>query len=194
MKKGKLFVIIVIAVISVLLIISSLDYTVLAIAPNQLDGNITNPPNMNVDFVNNITDLVRWAGEFIAVGALMVMGIKYVMGSIEEKAGYKKSMLPYVVGCFILFGASLLIPEIEDLLANIGTNNDAVGNSILGIIQYIGSIASVMAIMILGIKYMLGSVEERATYKRTMVPYVIGIVLIFAAVTIVTTIAKIVVI
>ena len=42
--------------------------------------------------------------------------------------------------------------------------------------------------MILGIKYMLGSVEEKASYKKSMMPYLIGSVLIFGAVNVTATI------
>jgi len=42
----------------------------------------------------------------IAVGAMMVIGIKYMSGSLEEKANYKKKMVPYLVGCVILFRSS----------------------------------------------------------------------------------------
>ena len=55
------------------------------------------------------------------------------------------------------------------------------GNKIIGAIQLIGSIVSVLTLVVLGIKYMTGSVEERAEYKKTMMPYVIGAALIFAA-------------
>ena len=51
----------------------------------------------------------------------------------------------------------------------------------IGIIQKIGSIVSVIVLIALGIKYMVGSIEERAQYKETMIPYVIGALLIFAA-------------
>lgn len=53
------------------------------------------------------------------------------------------------------------------------------GGKIVGTIQVIGVIVSIGALMILGIKYMLGSSEERAEYKKTMLPYLAGIVLIF---------------
>lgn len=52
-------------------------------------------------------------------------------------------------------------------------------NKIIGVIQVIGSIASVAALIIMGIKYMLGSVEEKAEYKKTMRPYIIGVVIFF---------------
>lgn len=56
----------------------------------------------------------------------------------------------------------------------------SLGNTIIGIVQFIGSFTSVIALIVLGIKYMTGSVEEKAEYKKTMVPYVIGAILVFA--------------
>lgn len=55
-----------------------------------------------------------------------------------------------------------------------------IGNTIIGIIQIIGTITSVLVLAILGIKYMLGSAEERAEYKKSMTPYLIGAVMVFA--------------
>ncbi len=52
-------------------------------------------------------------------------------------------------------------------------------NVILGAIQAIGTVASVAMLIVIGIKYMLGSVEERAEYKKTLVPYLIGAFLLF---------------
>lgn len=50
---------------------------------------------------------------------------------------------------------------------------------ILGIIRIVGTVVSVVMLVIIGIKYMVGSVEEKADYKSSMVPYVIGAALIF---------------
>ncbi|MBE5819840.1 MAG: hypothetical protein E7310_03360 [Clostridiales bacterium] len=63
-----------------------------------------------------------------------------------------------------------------------GTDNiQTFGNRLVGILQVIGIIASVAILIVLGIKYMMGSAEEKAEYKKTMIPYLIGAVLIFAA-------------
>ena len=56
-----------------------------------------------------------------------------------------------------------------------------VGGRILGIIRVVGTIAAVGILIVLGIKYMMGSAEERAEYKKTLFPYFIGAILIFAA-------------
>ena len=57
----------------------------------------------------------------------------------------------------------------------------SLGGKIVGIIRVIGTIAAVAMITVIGIKYMVGSAEERAEYKKTMFPYLVGAVLIFAA-------------
>lgn len=64
------------------------------------------------------------------------------------------------------------------------------GNDILGIIRIVGTVISVGVLMVLGIKYMMGSAQEKAEYKKTFIPYVIGVVLLFAATNIAPAIAS----
>ncbi len=59
-----------------------------------------------------------------------------------------------------------------------------IGNNVIGAIQIIASLSSVIVLVVLGIKYMLGSVEERAEYKKTMIPYVIGAIMVFGIINI----------
>jgi len=58
------------------------------------------------------------------------------------------------------------------------------GNSVVKVISTVGIVISVVMLIILGIKYMMGSIEERADYKKSLVPYMIGAGLVFAASTI----------
>lgn len=51
--------------------------------------------------------------------------------------------------------------------------------------QTVGIVVAVVILLILGIKYMIGSAEEKAEYKKTMIPYIVGAILIFASTTIV---------
>lgn len=57
-------------------------------------------------------------------------------------------------------------------------------SSLLGAINTIGIIVSMIALIAIGIKYMFGSVEEKAEYKKTMIPYIIGFVLLMTCTTI----------
>ena len=54
------------------------------------------------------------------------------------------------------------------------------GNSLIGILQVVGIVLSVVIVIVLGIKYMLGSAEEKSEYKKSMIPYIVGAALIFA--------------
>lgn len=71
-------------------------------------------------------------------------------------------------------------PNTTEANAKMGT----VGSKILGVIRVVGTLIAVGTIMVLGIKYMMGSAEEKAEYKKTMIPYLIGAVLLFAGVNI----------
>ena len=59
------------------------------------------------------------------------------------------------------------------------------GQSIVTIMQTVGIVVAVVVLLVLGIKYMMGSAEEKAEYKKTMIPYLVGAILIFASTTIV---------
>lgn len=65
-------------------------------------------------------------------------------------------------------------------------------NAIVGSIRVVGSIISVITLIIIGIKYMIASAEERAEYKKTMKPYIIGAVLLFGITNILVIISNIV--
>lgn len=58
----------------------------------------------------------------------------------------------------------------------------AVGN-LLGTINVIGVIVSVIVLIVIGIKYMLGSIEEKAEYKKTMIGYIIGAIMVMSMTT-----------
>ncbi len=73
---------------------------------------------------------------------------------------------------------------------NLENNTKTLGivGTIINVIQMIGIIIALISIGLLGIKYMTGSVEQKAEYKKTMVPFVVGVGLI----TVTTTIVKII--
>lgn len=66
-----------------------------------------------------------------------------------------------------------------------------IGNTIIGFIQIIATILSVIILAIMGIKYMTGSIEEKAEYKKSMFPYVIGVIIVFSITTLLGIIANI---
>ena len=99
----------------------------------------------------------------------------------------KKSVKIISILMIALMAISVALPVfgIEDVNPNMdliqGSNVGNTLNSVLGVLRYIGIFAAVAILMILGIKYMMGSAEEKAEYKKTLIPYVIGAVLLLAA-------------
>ena len=74
-----------------------------------------------------------------------------------------------------------------DKLTGTGGKTDEIEKAGAGVLTYISVIASaisIIAMILLGIKYMLGSVEEKAEYKKTLIPYLIGAICVFGATTI----------
>ena len=61
----------------------------------------------------------------------------------------------------------------------------SIGNKIVNIIQVVGIVIAVVVLLVIGIKYMIGSASEKAEYKKTMIPYIVGAILIFAGTSIV---------
>lgn len=68
---------------------------------------------------------------------------------------------------------------------------ESIGNQVVGVLQVLGSIISVAMLGFLGIKYMLGSADEKAEYKKTLRPYVIGAFMIFGITNILVIVVKI---
>jgi len=85
--------------------------------------------------------------------------------------------------------------ELIKKMGNVGTyeNEDLTdaGEKVVGIIQTVGTIAAIAILSILGIKYMAGSMEERADIKKAMIPYIVGAILLFATTSIVSMIYSI---
>lgn len=91
-------------------------------------------------------------------------------------------LLMIVIMLLSTFSIVIAAPTDPSTLTGTDTTSfNKAGQNIIGVIQAIGSITAVVVLVALGIKYMMGSVEEKAEYKKTLMPYVIGAVLIFAA-------------
>ncbi len=75
------------------------------ITPDMIDGKVDGA-KLDLSFIDTIENFIKVIGTFLAVGILMIIGIKYVTGSVEEKANYKKTMIPYVIRMFCTIWSS----------------------------------------------------------------------------------------
>ena len=100
-------------VATILLVVSLGASTVLGLTPSQMTG--TEPTSTDIqDLGNKIIGILQTLGVVLSVVILIILGIKYMMGSAEEKAEYKKTMIPYLVGAAFIF----LAPTIANVVYN----------------------------------------------------------------------------
>ena len=93
-------------VIGIILIFTNISYGATSIPP-KFNENASFSGNAKLtEFGAIIATVIRNVGIIVAVILLMILGIKYMMGSTEERASYKKSAIPYLVGAVLLFGAA----------------------------------------------------------------------------------------
>ncbi|MEE1389456.1 MAG: TrbC/VirB2 family protein [Clostridia bacterium] len=54
---------------------------------------------------DQIYNILLAIGTVIAVIIGAILGIQFMVGSMDEKAKVKESLIPFVIGCVIIFGA-----------------------------------------------------------------------------------------
>ena len=73
------------------------------------DSNIATINQENADTVlNSIYNIMLAIGITVTVIWGLVIAIKLMMSSVEEKAEYKKLLWPYLVGCIVIFGSFII--------------------------------------------------------------------------------------
>ena len=106
MKLSKVFSIVTVAV----MLLAAISNVVLAIDPSQITGQTGTDAADKVQTVGeNILGVVQTVGTIAAIVTLIILGIKYMMGSAEEKAEYKKTLMPYVIGAVLVLAAANIV-------------------------------------------------------------------------------------
>lgn len=92
------------------------------IDPNSYDPR----PSFNIEDVEPLTnkfgviiDVIKTFGTIATVIWLLILGIKYMVGSVTERADYKKSMIPYIIGVVIFFSLTQILGIIIGIAGNI---------------------------------------------------------------------------
>lgn len=121
-KKIKMFALIIMAIVMVAMlstVVSAATNVDAADLAGKLHGTTTSASNSITGMGNQIIGIITTVGVVVAVVVLLVLGIKYMMGSASEKAEYKKTMIPYLVGAILIFGASAITKVVVSIGAGI---------------------------------------------------------------------------
>ena len=106
--KRKIFFIL---IIFILMICSThiVQATTISNIIQGADGFITNGSSSDMIAGDNLSDIIYNVllilGTVIAVIVGSVLGIQFITGSVEQKAKVKDSLIPFVIGCVVIFGA-----------------------------------------------------------------------------------------
>ncbi len=112
----------IISILAVILCVIMAMTTCFALEANEIQPS-SSAGNYGLGTIgSNIATVIRNVGVVVAVIILMVIGIKYMLGSAEEKAEYKKVFVPYVIGAVLLFAASAIAQVVVTFSESVGDN------------------------------------------------------------------------
>ena len=78
---------------------------------NMADGSVVTENIIDIDesklrdSSNDIYNILLYSGIALSVLIGAVLGIQFVTSSVEDKAKVKEALIPYIVGCVVIFGA-----------------------------------------------------------------------------------------
>lgn len=125
--KRILYILMIIAII--LAPISSVQATragdVINDGKSFIQKGTSNGDNINVfskdalkDISNTLYNVLLVVGIVIAVLLGAIMGVKFIIEGAEGKAEVQKALVPYVIGCIVVFGAFAIWKIVVTILQN----------------------------------------------------------------------------
>ena len=115
-KRVRIFSIIMLIIITLSSFMATISYADL-INPNDYNHNNSNDevPEKFTNMVGIIATTIQTIGVILSVIVIGLLGIKYMTGSVEERADYKKSMIPFLVGTVLIVAVGTIIRIVNDL-------------------------------------------------------------------------------
>ena len=77
------------------------------------DDNYTDKTRIIIIKVDGAT-----IGVIVAVIGIIFLGIKYMTGAAEEQAKVKETLIPFVIGCIVVFGAFAIWSAVVNIIQN----------------------------------------------------------------------------
>ena len=146
-----------------------------------------NNSSQAIEVVNEFVEMVNVIGTTIIVLATIILGIKYIIGSVESKTEVKESLVTLLVACIFFFGwtaiSNIIIPDGRLVVSDV---NDTTYKSMIGRIfdvgVFIANVASIAAIIFVGVKYIFSGASGKADLKGKSPYFIIGIIFAFCSV------------
>lgn len=160
------------------------------------EGNVS---EKSIEIVNQFMDIVNYVGTTLIIIATMFLGVKYMFGSVEGKSEVKESLMTLLVACVFFFGWQYIRDII--LIGTGGTQLFLVSNDdasyknlfgrLLGVVIMIVKVAAIVGVIYVGVRYIFSGATGKAELKGKSAYFVIGIILTFSSVTVLTVFANV---
>lgn len=86
----------------------------------EIDAGLAKTEKFSTRLISNFFVIYKVAGVGIAIIILMVMGAKFMWGSVEQKAEVKKHLIVYVTGAVVFFASAFIVGILQDfIIANL---------------------------------------------------------------------------
>lgn len=129
MKKNIKFIVLIISVLCIFSLITPkytfADIDTGSFNPYDIDKNGVDQKTVT-KYANNVYSILYIVAIVISVIALMILGLKYIIGSATDKADYKKTLIPVLIGIFIVACITSILGVIASVGGSINDSADAV--------------------------------------------------------------------
>ena len=138
------------------------------------------------DALKELENLVKFIGNLVFVTVTVVLGVKYIWGSVESKSDVKESLATLVIAALVFYGYStlsnLFITGNNLVFINTGSY-EFTARQIYSTILYACNFLAVGGLVYVGVKYLMAGAEGKAELKTKGVPLVLGVIMVYATIT-----------
>lgn len=107
------------AKIAIILVTLAMVFGLKSFAKNiTFDPKAPNDPKAK-GIANNIIGIIQFVAVAIALGMLIIIGIKYITAEPSEKANIKDQSLVYLFGAVLIFAATGILEAVKGLVGNL---------------------------------------------------------------------------
>lgn len=165
---------------------------------NGQDGNVS---GLDGGVIGELATIVEVIGTGVIAIATVVLGIKYMLGSAQDKTDVKENLITLLVACIFFFGwtnirnilitgasfgsaGEVVIHGTSGFLLidnSVTQGEDAVINAmstIFSVVLFIGKVVILGVTVYMGVKLIYGGAEQKAKMKERGIMYVMGIIMI----------------
>ena len=144
--------------------------------------------------ITEFSNMVNLIGTTVIVLATIFLGVKYIYGSVEAKADVKEGLFNLLIACVFFFGWNSIWTVLfaRNSLIFVKDNLNSTIAQIFNTLTKIANVLAIGGVIFIGVKYVLSGAKGKSELKLKSTNFLIGIVMAFCAVGLLTYISNII--